>query len=477
MATVEDNVSEDNETFIVGLTVSNSPSGVTSTDTGTGTITDDDTGASVNLSISPSTLVESASATVVTVIASLSNSNTLSTDMIVNVTVGASGTATSGTDYTAVPNFDLTIPAGQTSGTGTFTLSPTQDVAVEGNETITVSGTSTILSVNATTLTLIDDDVASPVNLSVDLETIDEGSSSVTVTVTATLTGNTPLVTSRTLQISVGSGGTATEGIDYSAVPNFDLTLAAGAFTGTGTFTLTPIQDTDVEGSETIEISGSAAGITVNPVSITFTDDDDATVTVNDASAIEGNGMLFTVTLNKGVPGGLTVSPTYTHGTTSSGDYSTNTELLTFVGIENETQTFVVNTTDDAILEEDETFTVDLTVLRASANVTSAGTGTGTITNDDTATLTITDASTSEGDPMIFTITLDNAVQDGFEIRPVYANTTASSSDYVANSTVVPFDGNVGESRTFTVNTTEDALWRTTRRLQSVSRFRVRPLD
>ena len=47
------------------------------------------------------------------------------------VSVGG-GTATSGTDYTAVSDFTVTIPKETASGSGTFTLTPTQDDIAEG---------------------------------------------------------------------------------------------------------------------------------------------------------------------------------------------------------------------------------------------------------------------------------------------------------------------------------------------------------
>ena len=51
------------------------------------------------------------------------------------------GSATSGTDYTAVSDFTVTIPKESASGTGTFTLTPTNDAIAEGDETIDVTGT------------------------------------------------------------------------------------------------------------------------------------------------------------------------------------------------------------------------------------------------------------------------------------------------------------------------------------------------
>ncbi len=69
--------------------------------------------------------------------------------------------ATEGTDYATVSDFTVTIGANATSGTGTFTLTPTQDLLVEGDETISVKGTATGLTVTGASLTLTDDETVS----------------------------------------------------------------------------------------------------------------------------------------------------------------------------------------------------------------------------------------------------------------------------------------------------------------------------
>ena len=78
------------------------------------------------------------------------------------VTIGTlAGSATAGTDYavnTALTS--ITIPANTASGTGTLTITPTDDSIVEGNETITIPGSTTKqvgLSVSSATVTLTDD--------------------------------------------------------------------------------------------------------------------------------------------------------------------------------------------------------------------------------------------------------------------------------------------------------------------------------
>ena len=190
----------------------------------------------------------------------------------------------------------------------------------------------------------------------------------------------------------------------------------------------------------------------------TIQDDDSASVTVNDASATEGSSLTFTVTLDKAVSGGLTVTPRYTNGTASGSDYTANTTALTFAGRAGETQTFAVSTTADAVLEGDETFAVGLTVSNAPSGVTSTDTGTGTIRDNDGAAVTINDASATEGSSLTFTVTLNKAVAGGLTVTPSYTNGTASSSDYTANTTALTFAGRAGETQTFAVSTTADAV-------------------
>ena len=102
--------------------------------------------------MNPTSVGEGDSATTVTVTAAFSSTNTYAADTTVTVSVGGTGTTTSGTDYAAVSNFDVTISSGQTSGTATFTLTPTQDTLIEGDETIGVAGSATGLTVNGATL-------------------------------------------------------------------------------------------------------------------------------------------------------------------------------------------------------------------------------------------------------------------------------------------------------------------------------------
>ena len=464
----QDTTVEGSETIGVAGT---SPS---STVTGTTvTLTDDDT-HSITLSASPSSVSESKASETITVTATINAARTSATT--VTVSVGESGDeATSGTDYKAVSDFTVTIAANKTSGTGTFTFEPKTDSAYEGFESVTISGTTssgggganafganaanTSIPVTDTSLSIHDASNYPAVSLSVLPSSVSENGGAKSVTVTATAAS--AIASSREVTVSVGGSGTATSGTDYTAVTDFIVTIAANATTGTGTFTLTPTDDSTVEGSETIGVSGTSLSTTVTGATLTLTDDDTATVTVNDASATEGNDMTFTVTLDTAVVGGLTVTPGYTNGTTANADYTKNTAALSFTGTEDETKTFTVSTTEDAVLEANETFTVGLTVsgTTLTGSITSTDTGTGTINNDDSAAVTVNDANASEGDDITFTVTLSEAVQGGLTVTPSFTDGTAvEGTDYDENTNALSFTGTKGETQTFTVDTTEDAV-------------------
>ena len=169
--------------------------------------------------------------------------------------------ATEGTDYATVPDFTVTIGANATSGTGTFTLTPTQDTVSEGDETISVGGTATGLTVMGTSLTLTDDETASTgLTLSVNPASVGEADSATAVVVTAALHGGAR-GEATAVTVAVGDGtDSATEGTDYATVSDFTVTIGAGATSGTGTFTLTPTQDLLAEGDETISVGGDGDG-------------------------------------------------------------------------------------------------------------------------------------------------------------------------------------------------------------------------
>ncbi|MDE2835691.1 MAG: Ig-like domain-containing protein, partial [Bacteroidota bacterium] len=200
-----------------------------------------------------------------------------------------------------------------------------------------------------------------------------------------------------------------------------DITVSGGTkgtFTATNatTYTLAVTPDGSVDVVVTVAADAATDGLNTGPPSaVTATaawGGAAPTVTIEDASATEGDAMTFTVTLDEAVSGGLKVTPGFTDGTATKGlDYTENTAALTFAGTAGETQTFTVATTEDLLVEDDETFTVDLMVSGTTAMVSATDTGTGTIADNEAPGLVVKPDALSlrEGASESFTVALSAA--------------------------------------------------------------------
>ena len=384
-----DGLYEGDETVILTGTVAGLDAG-----TATLTITDDDTApTAVTLSLNPAAVGESAAATAVTVTASLNNSP-LPTATTVTVS-RTGGTATSGTDYPAVTDFVITIPAEQTSGTATLSFDPTGDGLYEGDETVILTGTATGLTAGTATLTITDDDTApTAVTLSLNPAAVGESATATTVTVTASL-NNSPLPTATTVTVS-RTGGTATSGTDYPPVSAFTVTIQDGQTSGTATLSFDPTGDGLAEGDETVILTGSATGLTAGTATLTITDDDTAptavTLSLNPTAVGESAAateVTVTASLNNSpLPTATTVTVSRTGGTATSGtDYPPVSAFTVTIqdGQTSGTATLSFDPTGDGLYEGDETV-----ILTGSATGLTAGTATLTITDDDTAPTAVT---------------------------------------------------------------------------------------
>ena len=239
--------------------------GVTVGTTQTVAIIDNETAATrVALSVVPATVAEDAGATVVTVTGTL-NGAAPSTATSVTVSV-ASGTATAGTDFTAVASFPLTIAANETRGTATFEFAPTNDTLPEDDETVKVSGTTDgDLTVWVASLAITDDD-APQYALAVNPESIAEPDGTATVTVS---TGGVTFSDDQTFTLSFN--GSATRGTDYS-VDDESLTLTAGQTTVSTT--VRAVYDAVADPDETIEITARLGGEQIGTTqTLTIVDD------------------------------------------------------------------------------------------------------------------------------------------------------------------------------------------------------------
>jgi len=216
-------------------------------------------------------LFESAGATTITVTAEVDGVPPFNTDTTLPITVTGSGTA-SAVDFTPVSNFNIVVPAGASSGSETFTLTPESDSVDETDETITVASTSSL--VNGTdTISLRDDDAPpSGISLNATPNVAQENEGAEEFTVTATVDGLTTYSTAQTIPITV-TGTLAAGTVDFTPVPNFSIEIPAESNSGSATFTLTPENDSVDETDETITIASSNSAVT-NSITFLLRDDD-----------------------------------------------------------------------------------------------------------------------------------------------------------------------------------------------------------
>jgi hypothetical protein len=161
--------------------------------------------------------------------------------LVVTYTVG--GTATSGSDYTAI---GTTVTFGAGSATTTKTVSVINDSVVEANETVVVTlvdgAAYNLGSPSAATVTIRDDDPPSITVVAADAsagEPANPGS--------FTFSRNGPTTAALTVNIAVS--GSATSGTDYTSLGT-TVTFAAGS--ATATKTVSPIDDAVAELTETV---------------------------------------------------------------------------------------------------------------------------------------------------------------------------------------------------------------------------------
>ena len=196
------------------------------------------------------------------------------------------GTPLRDVDYTLVFGESLTIPAGATEGTTTFTITPTNDTDVAAHGSIYIQVTvGAVLAIR--TIAIVDDDANSMnIALTADPAAISEGAGTTDVTLTGTLDGKVfddDVVMLLTIDADINGDGAvndddaaATRDVDYSATVR-PLTIPAGAVSGTTTITITPIDDRSVEADETIRLTVPYAN---KQITAQDDDEDDVTLTV-----------------------------------------------------------------------------------------------------------------------------------------------------------------------------------------------------
>src|SRR5262249_41670766 len=221
-----------------------------------------------------------------------------------NITTDTNGTI----HVTATNNTGADLSSG--AALLTFTMATTQDSVAEATETFTVTLASTTASVTTPTVTtsIIDNDT-STIALSQAQATVAEGAT--TGTYTVSLSGGVGLGAGDSVTFTLDSAsGTATEGVDFSALVSSALTGATniglsnittdtngtihvtatnntGADLSSGaallTFTMATTQDSVAEATETftVTLASTTASVTTPTVTTSIIDNDTSTIALS----------------------------------------------------------------------------------------------------------------------------------------------------------------------------------------------------
>ncbi|MBI2823693.1 MAG: hypothetical protein HYX69_03260 [Planctomycetia bacterium] len=442
-----DTTDEFDETFLVNL--SSPTGGVTiGTSQAIGTIINDD---QPTVSIADKSVTEGDTGD-----KTMTFNVTLSAASVKTVTVhfatAGDKDATEGNDYLATSG-DLTFDPGQTSKTISVTVKG--DTQGEPNERFDVNlsdPSNATIGDGQAVGTITNDDLA----VSIASAAVTEGNTGTPTKLVFTVTLSQAVDQDVTVNFATATGG---------ANPATDADFAAK----TGTVTILANHTTaqisiDVKGDtldepdETFLVNltdpkgPNGIGLGTSQATGTILDDDPPpAISIADASVAEGNAgdsptMTFTVSLP--VASGKTVTVNFaTAGdldATEGTDYTASSGALTFAPGET-TKSITVTVKGDTTPEANEHVHVNLT---APSNATIAdGQAVGTISNDDGLVASVATAAVAEGNsgttPLIFTVTLTQAVNDPVTLNFSTAPDTGGANPATADIDYVPKTGTV----------------------------------
>jgi gliding motility-associated-like protein len=352
----------------------------------------------------------------------------------------------------------LTFPAGTPTLTQTIAVTTTGDTAVEPNEPISVTlgnpSANALISKAVGNSSFTNDDTAA-ISIN-DPASVPEGNSGVqTINFTVSIDQSDPN-NNITVQYAISGGN---EDGDTAT-----LTFAAGTTTLTQSIAVTTNGDTAVEADEAVSITLSSPSTNATIVkalgSSSFTNDDSATISINDPTPVaEGDTGIatinFIVTLGQADPN----NPVTVDYAISGGNQNGTTGTLTFTaGTSTLSQTIPVTTNGDVIVQANVPVTVTLSNPSANAALAADNIGTSSFLDDDPAGFTVSPLSlaTTEGEGAVnFTVVLDNAPATDVVIDITSGDTTEGT---VSPAVITFTSGNWNIPRPVAVTPVNDAL-------------------
>ena len=405
LSVVEDTMLENTESVILTLTGTSDPDVTVDTSPGAGSATiniaDDDT-AQVSVVANEPSASEPGDVGQFTV----SISETSDSDTVISYSI--SGDATPGTDFTALTG-TVTIIAGQSSAV--VDVNVLDDSILEDNEsvTLTLTGTDdsdvTVDTSNDTAIvTIMDDDTALASIIANDLVADESGDTGQFI---VTLSN----ASDRDTIVNYVVTGTAVDGDDFVSLAG-SVTVLAGQTTAT--IDLTAIDDSIVEGGESVVVSlvstdDADVGIDTgaNTATVTIEDNDAAELTIastSDASEPSTNGQ-FTVTLSAVSATDTVVNYIVGGDATAGDDYVALSGTITILAGAT-TGVIDVNAIDDTVIEDIESVSVTLdSVTAGDADITigAANSAIVQITDNDSGVVNLLANIDSASEPVSYT--------------------------------------------------------------------------
>jgi hypothetical protein len=433
IAPIDDALVEGSETVLITLNPSDDYS-IGSDDDATVTIADDDQSQVVTLNVTDAQATEGGGSGAITV----SRTGSVQDDLVVQLSV--SGSAANGVDYDTIPA-TVTIPGGSTSVT--ISVTPINDAAVEGDETVTLTlQPNEAYSLGDTTqgtVTIVDNELEEPqvTILATDANASEDGN---TGTFTVFRTGSTD----GELVVNYSVTGSATGGADYNAIQN-SVTIPAGS--SSANITITPISDDTAEGSEQVTLTlmdDQAYNLgDADTATVTITDDPalpEVSLSATDATAFEPGGTgTFTITRVGSTEQDLTVQVQIA-GTAANGVDYDNLNTTVTIPAGSSTATVTVNPIDDGDVEGDETVILSL-VDDAGYNLAGQSSDTVTIADGDVPTIVsivASDDTATEGDGnAVFTVTRTGSTAQDLTVEFTVTGAATNGADYQTITTTV----------------------------------------
>jgi hypothetical protein len=186
-----------------------------------------------------------------------------------------------------------------------------------------------------------------------------------------------------------------------------------------------------------------------------------ATLSIDDVSQLEDG--TFTITSDTAASADITVVVNTADSVgqaTAGSDYTAIVNQTATIVTGNSSTTVTVTVNDDTIVEDNQTFKVNLSDAKiggftdAAQVVIGGGTGIGTIENNDTAVLTISDVTETETDSdftVQATVTLSADVEGGFDVAYSSVLETADATDVTVQGSSLSYVGTACETQTLDV--------------------------